>query len=65
MEGTEDPYYEGDGAYDGYEDEGGNDVARHAQDIDFDDQKIASLPRVLLMGPRRGGKTSIQVRQIG
>lgn len=27
----------------------------------FDDPKIASLPRILLMGPRRGGKTSIQV----
>jgi hypothetical protein len=30
-------------------------------DINFDDPKIANLPRVLLMGPRRGGKTSIQV----
>ena len=30
--------------------------------IDFNDPKIASLPRILLMGPRRGGKTSIQVR---
>jgi len=28
--------------------------------IDFDDPKIANLPRILLMGPRRGGKTSIQ-----
>jgi hypothetical protein len=25
------------------------------------DPKMASLPRLLLMGPRRGGKTSIQV----
>jgi hypothetical protein len=25
------------------------------------DPKLAALPRVLLMGPRRGGKTSIQV----
>jgi hypothetical protein len=33
------------------------------QDIDFDDPAIASLPRILLMGPRRGGKTSIQVRR--
>lgn len=32
-------------------------------DIDFDDPNISSLPRVLLMGPRRGGKTSIQVRE--
>ena len=29
-------------------------------DINFDDPKIASMPRILLMGPRRGGKTSIQ-----
>ena len=29
--------------------------------VDFDEPAIASLPRVLLMGPRRGGKTSIQV----
>ena len=27
----------------------------------FDDPRIADLPRILLMGPRRGGKTSIQV----
>ena len=32
-----------------------------ASSIDFNDPKIASLPRILLMGPRRGGKTSIQV----
>ena len=30
-------------------------------DVDFDDPIVAALPRVLLMGPRRGGKTSIQV----
>lgn len=29
--------------------------------VDFDDPEIASLPRVLLLGPRRGGKTSVQV----
>jgi hypothetical protein len=29
--------------------------------MNFEDPKIALLPRVLLMGPRRGGKTSIQV----
>ena len=29
--------------------------------FNYDDARIASLPRVLLMGPRRGGKTSIQV----
>lgn len=28
--------------------------------MDFDDPKIADLPRILLMGPRRAGKTSIQ-----
>ena len=27
----------------------------------YDDATIAALPRILLMGPRRGGKTSIQV----
>jgi len=61
MEGSDDNYYGSDGGYDGYDDEVGGDIARHAsQDVDFDDPKIASLPRVLLMGPRRGGKTSIQ-----
>ena len=33
--------------------------------VDYDDPAIASLPRVLLMGPPRGGKTSIQVRKRG
>jgi hypothetical protein len=33
----------------------------HSHEVDFDDPKISSLPKVLLMGPRRGGKTSIQV----
>jgi len=32
-------------------------------DVDFEDPAVAALPRVLLMGPRRGGKTSIQVRR--
>ena len=36
----------------------------HSQEVDFDDPKIASLPKILLMGPRRGGKTSIQVRHV-
>ena len=31
------------------------------QDVDFDDPAVVALPRVLLMGPRRSGKTSIQV----
>ena len=35
-----------------------------SQEVDFDDPKIASLPKILLMGPRRGGKTSIQVRPV-
>ena len=30
--------------------------------VDFDDPEIAALPSILLMGPRRAGKTSIQVR---
>lgn len=37
-------------------------MGENAAQIDFNDPKIASLPRILLMGPRRGGKTSIQVR---
>ena len=28
--------------------------------VDFDDPAISALPRILLMGPRRSGKTSIQ-----
>ena len=28
--------------------------------VDFEDPEISSLPRILLMGPRRSGKTSIQ-----
>ena len=32
--------------------------------VDFEDPKISRLPRVVLMGPRRGGKTSIQVRTV-
>jgi hypothetical protein len=32
--------------------------------VDFEEPSIAALPRVLLMGPRRGGKTSIQVRRV-
>jgi Ras-related GTP-binding protein C/D len=32
-----------------------------SMDVNFDDPRVANLPRVLLMGPRRGGKTSIQV----
>lgn len=27
----------------------------------FEDPRIANLPKILLMGPRRGGKSSIQV----
>ena len=39
----------------------GAGAENNANAIDFNDPKIASLPRILLMGPRRGGKTSIQV----
>jgi Ras-related GTP-binding protein C/D len=31
-----------------------------AEQVDFNDSKIGTLPKILLMGPRRGGKTSIQ-----
>lgn len=36
-----------------------DEIVANAPDIDFDDPQIAALPRVLLMGPRRGGKTSV------
>jgi len=36
-------------------------IESNAASIDFNDPNIARLPRILLMGPRRGGKTSIQV----
>lgn len=39
-----------------------NMTTRTGSNVNFDDPKIANLPRVLLMGPRRSGKTSIQVR---
>lgn len=29
--------------------------------VDFDNPEIAALPRILIKGPRRSGKTSIQV----
>ena len=35
---------------------------RARTEVDFNDSKIGTLPKILLMGPRRGGKTSIQVR---
>lgn len=39
-----------------------DDEVENAEDkVDFDDPAIMSLPRVMLMGPRRAGKTSIQV----
>jgi predicted AAA+ superfamily ATPase len=34
---------------------------RQQPEVDFDEPSIAALPRILLMGPRRAGKTSIQV----
>lgn len=37
------------------------DEVRHGAFVDFTKPEIAALPRVLMMGPRRGGKTSIQV----
>eukprot|EP00579_Thalassiosira_antarctica_P009770 CAMPEP_0201909224 /NCGR_PEP_ID=MMETSP0903-20130614/1069_1 /ASSEMBLY_ACC=CAM_ASM_000552 /TAXON_ID=420261 /ORGANISM="Thalassiosira antarctica, Strain CCMP982" /LENGTH=574 /DNA_ID=CAMNT_0048443715 /DNA_START=41 /DNA_END=1765 /DNA_ORIENTATION=- len=38
---------------------GGQNIGQQ-EIVDFDDPRIASLPRILLMGPRRAGKTSIQ-----
>lgn len=50
-----------DGAEDLQGAQGDADIrGRNSQEVDFDDPKIASLPKILLMGPRRGGKTSIQ-----
>lgn len=43
-------------------DDAGGSVSDAMEDVDFDDPRIANLPRILLMGPRRAGKTSIQVR---
>lgn len=40
---------------------GGMTGSTRAMDANFEDPKIASMPKILLMGPRRGGKTSIQV----
>jgi hypothetical protein len=40
----------------------GADAAADPHGPPLDDPAVSSLPRVLLMGPRRGGKTSIQVR---
>jgi len=37
-----------------------NGIINGDEGVDFDDSAIASLPRILLMGPRRSGKTSIQ-----
>ncbi|KAL7533397.1 hypothetical protein ACHAXR_005199 [Thalassiosira sp. AJA248-18] len=37
-----------------------NNIGPQENIVDFDDPRIASLPRILLMGPRRAGKTSIQ-----
>ncbi|KAL3780590.1 hypothetical protein ACHAW5_006408 [Stephanodiscus triporus] len=37
-----------------------NNGGSSANVVDFDDPRISSLPRILLMGPRRAGKTSIQ-----
>lgn len=33
-------------------------------ETNWDDPKTKSLPKILLMGPRRGGKTSIQVSRL-
>lgn len=38
-----------------------NEHQRTPEDLDWNDPAIQALPRILLMGPRRGGKTSIQV----
>mmetsp|Transcript_11682 Transcript_11682/g.16572 ORF Transcript_11682/g.16572 Transcript_11682/m.16572 type:complete len:459 (+) Transcript_11682:79-1455(+) len=42
------------------DDDDDEDDEEEEEEIDFDDPSIADLPRILLMGPRRAGKTSIQ-----
>ena len=37
-----------------------NGIINGDEGVDFDDSAIASMPRILLMGPHRSGKTSIQ-----
>jgi len=44
------------------QDDDDDGLHHHQPHVDFDDPAVAALPRVLLMGPRRSGKTSIQVR---
>ncbi len=45
----------------GEEDDEDDDDTNGSDIVDFDnDPEIANLPRILMMGPRRGGKTSIQ-----
>ena len=50
-----------DGAFGAYVSGEDDDDGLDENSIDFDDPKIANLPRIILMGPRRAGKTSIQV----
>jgi hypothetical protein len=52
--------------YDNFEEDNHSHVplpatAEPKTQVNFDDPEIAALPRILLMGPRRSGKTSIQV----
>lgn len=42
---------------------GGMVGSTRAMDVNFEDPKVANMPKILLMGPRRGGKTSIQVSE--
>jgi len=62
MNGIDDDAGLAEGLPNGEDDMGmGSSVSDGVDDeIDFDDPRIANLPRILLMGPRRAGKTSIQ-----
>lgn len=40
---------------------GGGGIIANNNNVEADDPRVLNLPRILLMGPRRGGKTSIQV----
>jgi hypothetical protein len=43
---------------------GGLEASSTQEEPEQWDESMEALPRVLLMGPRRGGKTSIQVRTV-
>jgi hypothetical protein len=53
-----------DGVVSGSGDFGGDDDGMFLSNQQAATADVAALPKILLMGPRRGGKTSIQVRKV-